>query len=409
MTKVMVRYGELVLKGGNIQLFKRIIHTHINNKLKGLFSHEEVRHDLLMFDVEEENLDLFIERLNKISGLESYSIVRRADKSLDSIVEVAVKMIDEEFGDGDSFKVESKRADKTFSLTSQELSIVASKLILPRLKKSVIVDVHNPKHTLLIDIRLDAAYLSSKKVYLMGGMPYGCEGKTLLLLSGGIDSPVAAYYLIKKGLEVELFHFESTPLTSIESVQKVIDLAEKLTCFTINSKIKLHVVPFMKIHETILNTVKDSYIITIMRRMMMRLADRFCKSHDIVSISNGESLGQVASQTQTSMSVISEVTDMLIHRPLLSFDKNEIIKTAYKIDTFDISIRPFNDCCSIYVPKHPIIHPKLDECLFEESSFDYESLLNETLKGIYTIIIKNGERPNIVDLGLEFSEVKNKL
>jgi len=229
------------------------------------------------------------------------------------------------------------------------------------------------------------------------------------MMSGGIDSPVAAYLMMKQGVEVELLHFESTPLTPLESVQKVIDLAKVLGNYMPGNRIKLHIVPFVEIHQEILKNVNDAYVITILRRHMYRLAEKFAEKKELICLVNGESVGQVASQTLDSINVVERVTNIPIIRPLATYDKLDIIKMARKIGTFDISIRPFNDCCSIYVPVHPVTHPK--DCLAEkyESTFDYASLIDKTIDGIITVNIYNNSNMDITAHGFETKEAFSNL
>src|SRR5690606_23438672 len=229
-------------------------------------------------------------------------------------------------------------------------------------------------------------------------------GKALLMLSGGIDSPVAAYLMMKQGVEIELFHFESTPLTPLESVQKVIDIAKKLAPYMTRNKIKLHLVPFTKIHEEILKYVSDPYIITIMRRMMYRLAERYAKANDIAAIVNGESVGQVASQTLDSINVVENVTNIPILRPVITYDKKDIILLSKMLGTYDVSIRPFNDCCSIYVPRRPVTHPKVEYALEEEAKLNVEDLMVEALQNISTVMINKDTDLEIALYGFEVKE-----
>lgn len=238
----------------------------------------------------------------------------------------------------------------------------------------------------------------------MGGFPATIAGKGLLMMSGGIDSPVAAYLGIKQGVEIELIHFESSPLTPLESINKVTDLAAKLAVFLPNEKIKLHVVPFMPLHEAMLNHVKDSYVITIMRRMMYRIAERFANENNIDILLNGESVGQVASQTLASMKVVENVTNIPIVRPVATYDKIDIINIAQYIDCYDISIRPFSDCCSIYVPKNPVISPTIKRCLEEEARFDFETIITETMENIKTVVISKDDKIDFSMYGFTFLE-----
>jgi tRNA uracil 4-sulfurtransferase len=303
-----------------------------------------------------------------------------------------------------SIKIETKRADKNFPMTSQEITQTVAGRILKAAQRKFIVDVKHPDETLFIELRKDAAYIYLKSIKGMGGFPFGVAGKGLLMMSGGIDSPVAGYLAMKQGVEVELFHFESTPLTPLESVQKVIDLAKKMSVFTPTGSIKLHLVPFTKTHEEILAQVTDPYIITIMRRMMYRLAETYANRNKIICLINGESIGQVASQTLQGMKAVEAVTVTPILRPVITYDKQEIINIAKEIDTFDVSIRPFNDCCSIYVPKNPATKPRDSYAVKYERYVNYEQLLEEALQNIKTLTVTSDLSLDISQLGFTVEE-----
>src|SRR5690606_33420217 len=238
-----------------------------------------------------------------------------------------------------------------------------------------------------VEIRGEATYITSSVVRGAGGLPVGTSDKTLLLLSGGIDSPVAGYLAMKRGVQIEAIHFESPPFTSDRAKQKVLDLAEKLTKF--GPSIKVHVVPFTKLQQKIFQETPDGYGMTVMRRMMLRISERVCQNEGILSLTTGENLGQVASQTMTSMNTINEVTNYPIIRPLVTMDKDEIIEISKAIDTFDISIRPYEDCCTIFVPKAPKTKPKRDRVNYYESKFNYDDLIQEAIEGIEVIKIND--------------------
>ena len=243
----------------------------------------------------------------------------------------------------------------------------------------------------------------------MGGFPVGVAGKGLLMMSGGIDSPVAGYLAMKQGIEIEVIHFESTPLTSIESAQKVVDLAKKLAVYAPNNKIKVYMIPFMKMHQALLNYVDESYNITIMRRMMYRIASRLAHMKDILCLINGESVGQVASQTLDSMFVINSVTNIPVLRPLVTYDKNDIIKISRHIDCFDISIKPFEDCCTVYVPKNPVIKPKISKCEEYEAKFDYEGIIDDILNRTKYLVVSNDLDIDLAMYGIEVGEVIDEI
>ncbi len=347
---IMIRYGDLTLKGKNQKQFRMTINNQIKNKLSDLDIQLEFQHDLVYAKLNDVSPEDVIERLHYISGLSSYSKVIKCEYDLDLIAKNAIEIIKYEYQEEEiKFKVETKRADKRIPLTSLEISQYVSRKILPA-TTNLKVDVHNPDFILNIEVRRDATYIYTDRIKGMGGFPVSIGGKALVLLSGGIDSPVSAYLAMKKGLEIECIHFESTPMTSIESAQKVIDLTEKLAKYAPELKIKLHMVPFHKLHEQIIFNIPESYVITIMRRMMYRIATEIAKRNDCLALVSGDSVGQVASQTLESMIAIQAVTDMLVLRPLSTYDKLVIMKIAKNIDTLNISNRPFSDCCTVYVP-----------------------------------------------------------
>ena len=258
------------------------------------------------------------------------------------------------------------------------------------------VDVHNPELLVNIEIRLDAVYIYFNSEMGLGGYPVGVAGKGLLMLSGGIDSPVAGYMAIKRGVKLEAVYFESPPHTSLEAKNKVVELAKKLAVY--NNDIKLHVIKFTDIQESIYKNCPHEYLITIMRRMMYRISERICRNNNCKIIVNGESIGQVASQTLTSMATINEVVKIPVIRPLACFDKLEIIDIAEKIDTYETSILPYEDCCTIFVPEHPVINPEVTLAREYEQAFDFETLINEAINNHEIIKISELENKEIDDL-----------
>ncbi|MBO5542553.1 MAG: tRNA 4-thiouridine(8) synthase ThiI, partial [Acholeplasmatales bacterium] len=271
--------------------------------------------------------------------------------------------------------------------------------------KLLSVDVHNPDVELNIELRNDACYLYNTNVRAMGGYPVGTAGKGLLMLSGGIDSPVAGYLAMKQGVEIECIHFESTPLTSIESAQKVVDLVKKMAKFAPNNKINVHFIPFKEIHMALLDYVPEAYNITIMRRMMYRIATELAKRRNCLCLINGESVGQVASQTLRSMNTINSVTNYPILRPLCTYDKLDIINISKYIDCYDLSIKPFEDCCTVYVPKAPATAPKIDKAEQYEKAFDYETLVKKAVDNVNSICISADSDIDLPLMGLEVTEV----
>ena len=398
--RLLVRYGDLNLKGKNIKYFIDKANHLIREKLAGINVGYDFRHDRIYILLHDNDPQTVIERLNRVSGLYSYSLISKCAVNMDEIVQLALEMIAEKTHNlPTTFKVETKRADKNYPLTSQEITLVVAGKILS-VAKNLIVDVHHPELTLSVEIRNDGAYLFIGQIKAMGGYPVGIGGKGLLMLSGGIDSPVAGYLAMKQGIEIECIHFESTPMTSIESVQKAIDLVEVLALYAPHDKIKIHLVPFASLHSDIIANIPESYIITVMRRMMYRIAEIIMKKNDCLCIINGESIGQVASQTIESMKCINLVTQALVIRPLAVFDKLTTMKIAQDIGTIEISNRPFEDCCTVYLPKNPVIRPNVEMTEYYETLFDYQSKIDQAIINTKTLMLKAGKHFDIIGMGL---------
>ena len=403
--KILIRFGDMMLKGRNIGFFIKRVRAHLVAKLEGLDVSYEYTHDRVFISYEETEEETIISRLKEIQGIYNFSVVYVAKPNLEDIIQKAIEVLNIEMDEPMvRLKIETKRHDKNFPMTSLDITQKIASPILNGADKKFIVDVKNPKEILYIELRSDIAYVHMKSIKGMGGFPFGTQGKGLLMMSGGIDSPVAAYLSMKQGIEVELFHFESTPMTPLESVQKVIDLSKRLAHYTPTGSIKLHLVPFTKLHEEILAKVFDPYTITVMRRMMYRLAESYAKKKKMLCLINGESVGQVASQTLNSMQVIEAVTKMPILRPVLTYDKQEIVDISKKINTFDISIRPFNDCCSIYVPKQPATRPMELYALKYERDMEYDNLLIDALNSIKTIDVSKDSNFDISRYGFTVTE-----
>ncbi len=401
---ILVRYGDLVLKGKNKKYFTQLINKLIKEKLSGLPVEYDFRHDRCYVILNDASHQEVIEKLQYVTGLYSYSLVSKCEIDYDEISRIAVLMIREATNNKlTTFKVETKRADKSIELTSMEISKLVSKKILVQME-NLKVDVHNPELTLDVEVRTDGAYIYLNQIMGTGGFPVSIGGKVIVLLSGGIDSPVAAFLAMKKGLQIECVHFESTPMTSIESVQKVIDLTEVLARYAPSNKIKLHLVPFFQLHEAIIQHIPESYLITIMRRMMLRIASEIKTKAKALAIVTGDSIGQVASQTLESMATIQQVTDDLIIRPLASYDKLEIMTLARKIKTLDISNRPFSDCCSVYVPKSPSIRPEVFFAEKYEFKFAFKNLIEEIVSQTKTLEIDAFVHRDLQSLGLTVAE-----
>ncbi len=392
---IMVRFGELSTKGKNKKDFIRVLGKNIKQALKEYPDLSfEVRFDHIYVVLNGVDYQLVISRLQEISGIQGLSLVYKAvDRDIENVKNVCLELFKQEVGH--TFKIKTKRSDKTYPLVSDEITrIVAGHIFrnVPNIK----VDVHNPDITLSIEVRNDAVYVFSHTYEGAGGYPLGVGGKTMHMLSGGIDSPVAAYLMMKRGVSIECIHFASPPYTQQGVIYKLEDLLKVLNRY--QAKIRLHIIPFTKIQEAIYDHVPESYCITMMRRMMFRLADRLAHRRNCPVISSGESVGQVASQTLQSMNVINEVTHTPIIRPCACMDKTEIISLANKIGTYEISIRPFIDCCTIFTPKSPKTSPHLDECKKFEEEFDYEPLIQEALTNLEVKFISEEEKKVEEDL-----------
>ena len=374
---IIVRFGEMSTKGKNKRDFIASLARSIRHTLKEDENKYEmiIRHDHIYLNLKQHIEDLE-NKLKDISGMYSFSLALKIDQDLDNILKVGFDIVKNE--EGNTFKIRTKRIDKSYPYISDEINRKLAGEILKKSNKKV--DVHNPDILLDIEIRDDGAYLFTKTIKGMGGYPSGTIGKCLVMLSGGIDSPVAAYLLLKRGVDITCIHYASPPYTNSGVIDKLEDILHKLTKY--QPRIRLFIVPFTKIQEKIYEVSSEGYPITIMRRMMYRLASRLAKRLKINCLANGESIGQVASQTIDSLSVINEVTNMPVLRPLCTYDKVDIIKLSEEIGTYDISIRPYEDCCTIFAPVKPKTSPHIDECLKIEEKFDFESLIEEALNNV---------------------------
>ena len=401
--RILVRFGDLTLKGKNQSDFIRQLYKLLDEKLSDLPVEIEKKHDHAYVILNNVNYEAVIERLNLVAGIYSYSLVKKIARDLETLKREALRYVNELITKTTTFKVETKRADKTFNMTSMEVSKVISAYLLKN-NSHLKVDLHNPEFELKIEIRSDGIYIFNGQIRGLGGYPTGIAGKGLLMLSGGIDSPVAGVLAMKQGIKIECIHFESTPLTSIESAQKVIDLVKIMAKYAPGNKILLHLVPFKELHMALLDKIPESYNITIMRRMMYRIASKIAKKHDDLVLINGESVGQVASQTLQSMATINEVTNMPVIRPLATYDKVDIVAMSRKIQAFDISIRPFEDCCTVYVPKAPATAPKAYKARAYEEAIPYQELVDKAVLNTKSVYISKDSDLNLSLYGLEVSE-----
>ena len=370
MKIILIKYGELTTKGANRNLFINILYNNIKNALSN-YNVKIIRNRVRMFIETEDNLDEIIDILRNIFGIHSIVVATRVNTNTEEIesnvLDIARNI------DFKTFKVETSRTDKSFPIKSMDFNRRIGGLLLKNIS-DIKVDVHNPEYLLEIEIREDYTYIYHKEILGSGGYPVGVAGKGLLMLSGGIDSPVAGYLAMKRGIKIECVYFESPPHTSVMAKNKVKKLVEELTKY--NPSITLHVVKLTDIQEAIYKNIDPTYMITIMRRMMYRISEKIMEKEGCLCLINGESVGQVASQTLTSMSVINSVTNVPVIRPVACLDKLEIIGISKKIGTYDTSILPYEDCCTIFLPKHPVINPSMEKAIEYENSFDYNSLID---------------------------------
>jgi len=375
---IMIKYGELTTKKANRKVFINMLENNVNKILKNegyKITKDRVR---MYIECSSDSLDNIVKKLKKVFGIHGIVIVDKVDTNIESIKNKVLEKINNNYK---TFKVNTKRADKNFEIHSMEFNNIIGGFVLKN--TNLKVDVHNPDILINIEIRKEGTFIYTNEIKGIGGYPVGIQGKGLLMLSGGIDSPVAGYLSLKRGVDLECLYFESPPHTSVEAKNKVIKLASIINEYSGN--IKVNVVPFTKIQEEIYKNCPDSYIITIMRRMMYRIAEQVVKKKKLKVIINGESIGQVASQTLTSMIVINNVTNLPIIRPVACMDKLEIIDIATKIGTYETSILPYEDCCTIFLPKHPIINPDLNKAIQYENSFDYKKLIDECIDNMEVI------------------------
>ena len=331
------------------------------------------------------NENLVLKRIGEIFGIHAYEIAYKVETEKDNILETIKEVLSSNIDNNNyTFKVETKRSYKKFPMDSLECNHFFGSFILKKFS-NLKVDVHNPNIVVHVEIREKYSYVYLNEYKGIGGYPVGTLGRGLLMLSGGIDSPVAGYLALKRGIKLDLVYFEAIPHTSLEARNKVIELSKKLSIY--GGEMRLIIIPFTKLQETIYQNVDGNYSITIMRRMMYRIMEKLALRFKGLVIINGESIGQVASQTLTSMNVINNVTNIPVVRPVACFDKLEIIDLSKKIDTYDISILPYEDCCTVFVPRHPVINPVLSECIKMESKFDYEALIDEIMDNLNIIKI----------------------
>lgn len=382
---LLVRYGELTLKGTNRKMFVNQLKDNVKRALIPLSGyHVKGKRDRMYIELSlEADINEIIQRLSKVYGIKSISPVIKIDKNEEKINQSAIQL-SHDFEKGSTFKVDVKRVDKSFRLDTYELQRQVGRAILKE-NNNITVNVKNPDYEIKIEVRMDAIYIYEKVIAGAGGLPVGTGGKTLLMLSGGIDSPVAGIEVMKRGVTVEAIHFHSPPFTSEKAKDKVIELTRILAERV--GPIKLHLVPFTEIQKQINKVVHPRYTMTSTRRMMMRISDKVVHQINANAIVNGENLGQVASQTLKSMYAINHVTATPVLRPLLTLDKEDIIKKAKELGTFETSIQPYEDCCTIFTPKNPVTEPDFDKVIKYESVFNFDEMIENAVENIETLTI----------------------
>ncbi len=385
---LLLKYGEIVLKGANRAYFEDTLCKEMRKRAKKCGDFEVSRaQSTLYVEPKDEfcDMDMMLEEAEKVFGIVAIARAHVCEKTLEAISDAAREYIVDEIRKYKTFKVEAKRSDKAFPLNSPQICDECGGVILsvmPHIK----VDVHNPNVVVRVEIRDTHAYIHAGQDKGAGGMPVGSAGRALLLLSGGIDSPVAGHMMAKRGVKIEALHFESFPYTSERAREKVVDLAKKMSLYC--GEIHMHVISVTKIQEAINEHCEEDYFTLLLRRFMMRLANMTAEKYECGALITGESLGQVASQTMEALNVTNVIADRPVFRPCIGMDKEEIIEISRRIDTFDISIEPFEDCCTVFTPRHPRTKPVLSKVEAQEANLDVDTLVNEAFETLYTIKIE---------------------
>lgn len=392
---ILIRYGEIGLKGKNMRYFLARLQQNIQDKLENFPNIKVQRTQGRLYVILNGHpAEKVMEICKEVFGIYSLSLALKCSKDLEDIKNTALHAL-ENSKNAKTFKVSVRRADKSFEIGSQEMNHLLGAHLLKNTDRFT-VDVHHPDVEINVEIRSEGTYVTSEVIDGPGGLPVGTGGKTLLLLSGGIDSPVAGYLAMKRGVTIEAIHFESPPFTSERAKQKVVDLAKELTKY--GHSITVHYVPFTKIQQKIHREIPDSYGMTVMRRLMLRIAEQIANKRSILSLTTGESLGQVASQTMESMNSINEVTNYPVLRPLITMDKEEIVNISKKINTYEISIRPYEDCCTVFVPRSPKTRPKREQVHKVEEGLDFSELIENTVEATKRVTYSNIEEDAYSDL-----------
>ncbi len=378
---ILIKLGEMVLKGLNRNVFEATLLRNIRRRLNNLggFDIKSAQSTVYVTPREGADLDTAVEKVSKIFGIAAFSRACIVKKEMPAILEAAQEYLKTELLGAKTFKVESKRADKSFPLKSPEISADVGEYLLNQFPH-LTVDVHNPDITVRVEIRDFGAYVHGQPIRGAGGIPVGTGGNAAILISGGIDSPVAAWTMAKRGLELTAIHFASPPYTSERAEQKVADLLTKVSEYS--GRMNMFTVPFAKVQEEIMAKCPEEFFTIIMRRFMMRVSEKIAVNEHCSALITGESLGQVASQTLQAIVCTDQAAEMPVFRPLIGMDKIDIIDISRKIDTFDISIQPFEDCCTVFTPKHPRTRPDLQAVLEAERQLDCDALIEECVSNV---------------------------
>lgn len=388
--QILIRYGELALKGKNRTHFERTLMDNMKQELKP-FPNIKLNKTFgrMMIELNDTPPEDIIEVLKHIFGIHSFSLALKVDNDLDAIQKGALKALKDGHAGAKTFKVSARRAHKNFPIPSQQLNHLIGSYILTN-TENITVNVHEPDVEIKVEVRETSTYITCGNIYGAGGLPVGTAGKVMLMLSGGIDSPVAGYLTLKRGVRIEAVHFHSPPFTNERAKEKVKDLTKILTKY--GGNIRLHLVPFTELQTLIHEKVPDKYEMTIMRRMMLRICEKLAIKNNALAIATGESLGQVASQTLHSMNAINEVTNLPILRPLVTMDKLEVIAIAQNIGTYETSILPFEDCCTIFLPPQTKTRPRREKANQFEEKFDFTSHIEKAIETTESIYIRNKEK-----------------
>ncbi len=377
---ILIKLGEIVLKGLNRKNFEDRLIKSLKRRLHkiGRFEVRAAQSTITVTPLyDDADMDEAVSCVSKVFGIAAFSRACSVEKDIETIKKAAGEYLEERFSEIKSFKVESKRSDKKFPLTSPEISIEVG-TYLADLYPDVEVDVHDPEAVVTVEIRDSAAYIHCGVIKGAGGIPIGTGGKAAILISGGIDSPVAAYMMAKRGIELTAIHFASPPYTSVRAEEKVAELLQRVGEYS--GRLNMYTVPFTKLQEEIRDKCREEYSTIIMRRFMMMIAEKIASEHECQALITGESLGQVASQTIGAIACTDSACSMPVFRPLIGMDKEEIISISRKINTFEVSIRPYEDCCTVFTPKHPRTRPVLKNVIAEQDKIDYIPLIEEAVK-----------------------------